>query len=316
MAKKRKHGKHKGLYILFVSLASVFLSFFALMEISARCYTPFLPSWEELFSFFSSEEDAPPLTDDWQMHVIDVGNADSILLTNHKQSVLIDAGENGDGQKVLDYLQEQQITRLDYVIATHFHADHIGGMTEVINNITIDKFLLSYMAEEDTPTTKTYLNMLTALAQKDVEVIEVVPRDSFQIGDMVLTVLAPLEQTKDMNNQSIVCRVTCEDVHFLLMGDAEIPSEELILQSGQDISADVIKLGHHGSRTSSHKAFIEEVDPTYSVMTCGKNNKHGHPDEEPLALVEEMGIKNYRSDIHGNIIFTTDGKTVWVETEK
>ena len=125
-----------------------------------------------------------------------------------------------------------------------------------------------------------------------------------------------MELTDEMNNQSVVCRITCDEVNFLLMGDAEISSEELILQSGQNIAADVIKLGHHGSSSSSHKAFIQKVDPTYSVMTCGEGNSYGHPDEEPLALVEEMGIKNYRSDIHGNIIFTTDGKTVWVETEK
>jgi competence protein ComEC len=293
------------------------LAFVLLMEISAHLPNPFMPSWDAFFAFFSGDQETPPpLEGDWQMHVIDVGNADSILLTNGQKHVLIDAGENGDGEKVLDYLAQRHITRLDYVIATHFHADHIGGMTDVINGVDIDKFLLSYMAEEDTPTTKTYLNMLTALADKQVDVVEVKPRDTFAVGDMLLTVLAPLEINSELNNQSIVCRVTCDQVHFLLMGDAEKDSEELILESGQEIAADVIKLGHHGSSSSSHKAFLEKVNPTYSVMTCGEDNKYGHPHEETLALVEEMALQNYRSDKHGNIVFTTDGKNITVETEK
>ena len=314
MAKKRKS---KGLYSLFVIFAAAALAFVLLMEISAHLPSPFMPTWDEIFSFFSKEEAPPPtLKGEWQMHVIDVGNADSILFTNGEKHVLIDAGERGDGQIVLDYLNARSITHLDYVIATHFHADHIGGMTDVINGIEIDKFLLSYMAEEDTPTTKVYLNMLTALADKQVEVVEVKPRDTFTVDDMLLTVLAPLEINDEINNQSVVCRITCDQINFLLMGDAETDSEELILDSNQEISADVIKLGHHGSSTSSHKAFLEKVNPTYSVMTCGEGNSHGHPHEETLALVEEMALQNYRSDQCGTIVFTTDGKTITVETEK
>ena len=164
--KRKRTSLFSGNEKLLILAISVVLAFVILMGISANMEKPFLPTWEQLFAYLMPEEE--PLNGSWQMHVIDVGNADSILITDHTHSLLIDAGERGCGKEVLDYLKKEGITKLDYVIATHFHSDHIGGMADVVNGIQIGEFLLSYMDEKDTPTTKVYENMLTALVDKNV----------------------------------------------------------------------------------------------------------------------------------------------------
>ncbi len=300
--------------IALIVLCGVVLAFAVLMAISARCEHPFLPTWEELFDTFLPQEERDT---SWQMEVIDVGNADSILFTDGSHHMLIDAGERGDGRIVLAALEKRGIKKLDYVIATHFHADHIGGMEEVIRGVDIGTFLLSYMPEDKTPTTKTYTGMLTALVDREVPVRDVKPGETYTLGDAVVEILGPAGEFDDMNNQSVVCRVTCNGKRFLMMGDAEVQAEKSILMSRADVSADVIKLGHHGSSTSSSGEFLDAVSPTYSVMTCGAGNSYDHPHKETLARVQELGLKNYRSDECGTIVFTvaTDGG-ISVTTER
>ena len=313
VTRRRKKQTHlfSGREKLAIVLAGVFFAFVILMAISARLEKPFLPTWDELLGVSQ-----PEISDDWQMHVIDVGNADSILFTDHTHSLLIDAGERGDGDDVLRYLEEQGIQKLDYVVASHFHEDHIGGMADVINGIEIGTFLLSFMPEEYTPTSAVYADMLSALLDRNVPVEDVRPGDRFAVGDAQLDVLGPIGESDDMNNQSVICRVTCGGTRFLTMGDAEIPAENRLLASGYSLSADVIKLGHHGSKPSSSEEFLRAVSPRYSVMTCGTGNSYGHPHKEVLALVEKLGIENYRCDKQGHVVFTTDGENVTVTTEK
>lgn len=298
---------------LLIVLMGAFLAFVVLMTISAQLEKPFLPTWDELLGTDTSRQE---ISDDWQMHVIDVGNADSILITDHKNALLIDAGERGDGDTVREYLKDQGIEKLDYVIATHFHEDHIGGMTDVIDGVAIGEFLLAYMPEEATPTTNVYADMLEALLDKQVPVRDVRAGDRFMVGEASLEILGPVGESDDMNNQSVVCRVTCGGTRFLLTGDAEIPAENQLLVSGQDLSADVLKLGHHGSNTASSEAFLRAVAPRYSVMTCGSGNSYGHPHKEVLSLIKKLGIENYRCDKQGHIVFTTDGEHITVITEK
>lgn len=310
-SRRKKAPLFSGRSKLSILLTSLLLAFVILMTISSHLEKPFLPTWDELLGYKTST-----VSGDWQMHVIDVGNADSILITDHTHSLLIDAGERGDGADVLQYLNEQGITKLDYVVASHFHEDHIGGMADVINGIEIGEFLLSYMPEEDTPTTNVYANMLSALLDRDVAVRDVKPGDRFAVGEAQLDILGPIGESDDLNNQSVICRVTCGGTRFLLMGDAEIPAENRLLVSGSSLTADVLKLGHHGSNTASSEEFLRAVDPRYSVMTCGTGNSYGHPHKEVLALVEKLGIENYRCDKQGHIVFTTDGESITVTTEK
>lgn len=275
-----------------------------------------LPHWRDLLSAAGLNDKAPVADGMLEVHVIDVGNADALLILQEDKAMLIDAGERGDADTVLDYLSARGVERLDLVVATHPHADHIGGMADVIRNVEIGEFLMAYMPEEDTPTTAVYLNMLEALVDRDVTVTEAVVGDTYALGAAELTVLAPLIEDDDPNAMSVVTRLAFGDTRFLFMGDAERGVEEQILQSGRPVSADVIKVGHHGSSTGTHDEFLERVSPDFALVTCGAGNSYGHPHREVVEKLKKASVTAYRSDLHGNIVCISDGKTVRIETQK
>lgn len=292
---------------IYTAVAAAVLIFCLVIELGQRIPGLGIPSWDELFT--NADLSSTPVIPDGELQVcfIDVGNADSILIRQGEVNALIDAGERGDGDDILSYLSAQGVRKLDLVIATHPHADHIGGMADVINAIPIDKFVMSFMPEDETPTTATYLSMLEALDEKSVPVEEAIPGKAYTLGTAQLTVLAPLFESNEANNVSVVTRLTFGERSFLFMGDAETEVEKELLLSGRVLSADVIKVGHHGSDTSSSQAFLTRVDPDYAIIPCGKGNSYGHPHDEVLTRLSKMGVTVYRSDVNGHISFTTDG---------
>ena len=275
-----------------------------------------LPQWQDVLSVLGLSDNAPPAEGTLEVHVIDVGNADALLIRQEDKAMLIDAGERGDADVVLNYLSARGVERLDLVIATHPHADHIGGMADVIREVEIGEFLIAYMPEEDTPTTAVYLDMLEALVDRDVTVTEAVAGDTYALGTAELTVLAPLTEDDDPNAMSIVTRLAFGDNRFLFMGDAEREVEHQILQSGRPVSADVLKVGHHGSNTGTHDECLARVSPNFAVFTCGEGNSYGHPHREVVTKLNKASVTAYRSDLHGHIVFVSDGETVTVKTQK
>ena len=195
-------------------------------------------------------------------------------------------------------------------------AYHIGGMDVVVENMEIGTFLMSFMPEGATPTTKTYLDMLEALDSKGVAVTEAEPGQTYALGDARLDILGPVEPSEDTNNNSVVCKVTFGSQRFLFMGDAEKEEEDSLLASGADLRAEFIKLGHHGSNSSSQKEFLEAVSPTYAAITCGTGNSYGHPHTETLQTLEELQITYARSDLNGTVKLSSDGSSIAVATER
>lgn len=275
-----------------------------------------LPSWQEITADWGLNDTAPTAEGVLEVHILDVGNADCILVRQEDKTMLIDAGERGDADIILDYLNAYGVKRLDLVVATHPHADHIGSMADIIRAVEVEQFLIAYMPEEDTPTTAVYLDMLEALYEQDVPVTEAAPRQTYTLGTAKLEVLAPLTEDDDPNAMSVVTRLAFGDNRFLFMGDAESGVEQQMLQAGYALSADVLKVGHHGSNTGTHDAFLNRVDPTYAVLTCGVGNSYGHPHREIVEKLQKADVDTYRSDLHGHIVFTSDGKTVTVRTQK
>ncbi|MBE6777807.1 MAG: MBL fold metallo-hydrolase [Ruminococcaceae bacterium] len=273
-------------------------------------------SWRSLFSSAEITSSAAPLEGTLEVHYIDVGNADCILLIQGEKTMLIDAGERGDADEILDYLRQEGVQRLDLVIATHAHADHIGSMDRIIKEMPVGQFLMAFMPEGEEPTSAVYTRMLEALADKKIEVTEVLPGDVYSFGAAKVHILGPVNESNDCNAMSVVARVDYGKHRFLFTGDAEEAAEMDILQTGADLKADVLKVGHHGSRTGTCAPFLEAVKPEYAVITCGEGNSYGHPHKPILSALEKAKVKLLRSDLNGNITFVSDGVALLYSCER
>lgn len=250
-----------------------------------------------------------------EVHFLDVGNADCIFVRQKDKTLLIDAGERKNAEDVITYLHGHGVKRLDLVIATHPHSDHIGAMSEVIDEFPISTFIMSFMPDSATPTTGVYLSMLESLDQHGVTVEEAEPGRVYELGSARLQILAPLFETEDINDISVVSRLTFGKRAFLFTGDAGKEVEAEILSRGYTVSADVLKLSHHGSNTGNCSSFLQRVKPRYGMITCGWGNRYGHPHKEPLQRLDKLGVTYYRSDENGRVVFTTDGDTISIDCE-
>ena len=233
----------------------------------------------------------------------DVGQADCQLILYKDKSVLIDAGNNGDGEYIVDGLKALGITKLDYVIGTHVHEDHIGGMNSIIDYFEVDKFYLPY----DTMSTTTYYKkLLNSLVKKEMAIEEAVVGEKFSLDDLQFEIMSVDNSEPDNTNlTSIVLEMTYGDLKYLFMGDAEKENEEA--RSWNDI--DVLKVGHHGSNTSTTQEFLNQVLPEISIISVGEGNSYGLPKEKILTRLEKIGAKIYRTDKDGTIQIVSDGKT-------
>ena len=252
-----------------------------------------------------------------QMHFLDIGQGDCILVMSEGETMLVDTGDRDDNynQKIIDYLNHYEITTIDYLILTHPDADHIGGAPDVINTFDVEKCIMPDYEKD----TKIFEDTLSALEERNVEVIEAVSGNTFSVGEAECEILAPLKNTyTDVNDASVVIFLQFGERSVLLTGDAEAESEaDMVAEySAGKLKADVLKSGHHGSRTSSGEAFLDKVDPKYVVISCGVDNKYDHPHEETLEKYEERKIKIYRTDRDGTVILKTDGKTITFTVEK
>lgn len=259
-----------------------------------------------------------PTSGQAKVYIIDVEQGESILITTEEKSMLIDAGENNMGQTVLDFIDTLGLDHLDYVLATHPHSDHIGGMDTVLENIDVGEVFFGDLPDELTPTTKTYEDVLDAIEEKDIPLSLAAPGDTLDLGNgAVLTFLGPVTQDiSSLNNASVVSRLDFGETSFLFNGDQEVPMEELLLDSNSYLDCDMMTMGHHGSSTSSSQAYVDAVSPDYAVISCGRGNKYGHPHKETTTMLDEMDIEYYRTDLSGNITFTSNGKDISVRTEK
>ena len=248
-----------------------------------------------------------------KVHFIDVGQGDSILIQSGKECMLVDAGTNETGTEVVRYLKSLGISRLAYLIGTHPHEDHIGGLDDVIHSFDIGTVIMPDVSH----TTRTYEDVLDALIDKDLKVTKPVPGTVYHLGEASFTILSPTEEVEqqaaaagDLNNLSVGLRLTFGANAFVMCGDAETLSEEAIVESGLTLKADVLKLGHHGSSTSTCDSFLQAVSPSIAVVSCGKDNSYGHPHRETMDKLAAEGITVYRTDEQGTLTATSDGSVI------
>lgn len=250
-----------------------------------------------------------------KVHFIDVGQGDATLIqTPNNKTILIDAGDRDKGTSVVEYIKTQSIYTIDVLIATHPHADHIGGIPHVINSFNIGEVYMPKVPH----TTKTYEDLLLAIQNKGLKIKTAKAGVTLDIDSSIEAVMmAPnSEKYESLNDYSTVLKVVYEDSSFIITGDAEESSEKEMLAKGHDLKADVLRVSHHGSRSSTIQPFLNEVNPKYGIISVGTNNRYGHPHDEAVARLSRAGVDIYRTDIHGHILITTDGQSYNIHLEK
>ncbi|MDE7176727.1 MAG: MBL fold metallo-hydrolase [Lachnospiraceae bacterium] len=241
-----------------------------------------------------------------EVHFLDVGQGDSTLITCDGHAMLIDAGDDTKGTAIQNYLKKQNIKNLDYLILTHPDADHIGGAPVIITKFDITKVFVSNFEKDN----QTYQKLIQALDDKRLKAITPAVSSKYSLGTAEFTILAPNDTYDTPNDSSIALLLKNGENTFLFTGDAGADAEKDILSTGINISADVYKVGHHGSKSSTSKEFFRTVDPTYAVISCGEGNYYGLPHAEVLNTLRINGVAVYRTDEDGTIIATSDGKNI------
>ena len=249
--------------------------------------------------------------DGFQIHFIDVGQADCALVACDGKFMLIDGGNSDDSSTVYTYLKKYGITELEYIIATHAHEDHVGGLSGALNFAKAQNAFCP-VTEYDS---KAFDDFVKNLDRQGLEITVPSPGDSFELGSAQVDIFA-CNSTEDTNNTSIVLKITYGQTSFLFTGDAEYECEKYILDHGYDLSSTVLKVGHHGSSTSTSYRFLREVMPEYAIISVGKDNEYGHPHEEVVSRLDDADVTVYRTDISGDIICISDGKSVTFKHSK
>lgn len=242
------------------------------------------------------------------VHFVDVGQGSCILLQSKKDGILIDAGEKEYGETVVHYLKSCGIEKLSYVIATHPHTDHIGGLSTVLKSFEVENIIMPKLQASNTPSTKTYQRLLETIASKKIRPIAAKPGSKYSTDEISFEILGPTTQNDDLNNMSVVCRAEVNSTSFLLLGDAEKTEMKGIMALSPLLSSDIVLMGHHGSSSSLDENLLSSASPSVAVISCGRDNSYGHPHQETIQYLDKNKIKYYRTDKSGNVVvFCPDG---------
>lgn len=312
MAKRKKRAADRK------KLLSVFLTLLLLL---AAFLTQRLGLWDTLFGPIQQPQATPAdsFSDGTSVlltaHFLDVGQGDSALFLSDGYTMLIDSGEAHYSDVVLDALSSYGVTKLDYLVATHAHSDHMGGMAAILSEIPTDNVLISEPSQ-DSALTAVYEKFMDAVEDSGASVTIAESGDTFSFGSASCTILAPFSVSqKNENNNSIVMQIVAGTTSFVMTGDAEAEIERQMIGAYPHLHADILKVGHHGSKTSTEGDFLDLLDPQYAVLSLGANNSYGHPHEDTLTKLKERGIEYYRTDENGviSVLCSADAFTIVTE---
>lgn len=300
--KKKKIGGFAGFILVIVAglAAAHFLNIFTIDD------------WKDVFGGFNETH-----TDGIaEIHFIDVGQGDCQLVISNGKSLLIDTGEKENAGNVCAYIKRQGIDKLDYMLLSHQHSDHMGGAAEIINSIEMDNIIIPRLPDNMTPTTKFYEQFLTSVKENGLRLTPAEPGKIYEIGECSLEIISPVKDYDDLNNFSAAAILTHGGNSFLFTGDIEKKAEKDILESGRMRDIDVLKTAHHGSGSSSCGEFLETARPDYAVISCGEGNSYNHPNKAAVDRISKYTESIYRTDIDGTVVFESSGDEITVEIER
>lgn len=252
-------------------------------------------------------ESINPVTDgEVYLHVISVGQGSSTLIQQGTEGILIDAGESDYGNYVSSYINSCGIDELKYVVASHPHSDHIGGLPDVLEDYPVGELLMPEISEKHLPATRVYENLLDTIISEDITASYCEVGDVYTLGNVTMKVMGPVEQTDDLNNMSAICKLSVGETDIMVLGDAENPELKSVYNYGGDFESEILIMGHHGSRTSLQKDFLNAVDPIEALISCGKDNSYGHPHKETINYLLKNNIEYWRTDYSGDIVYRID----------
>lgn len=299
----------KKYFAIFISLLIVVSLVFEVICISG------LTSWNKLFSFFGIV-DSLQKDSDFTIYYLDVGQGDCSIVICDDEILMIDTSTSNQFYNIRTNLFMLEIDKIDYLIATHPHDDHIGSAIEIINHYEVSNIMMPKISITNQESSLMYDNLIKAIVDNDVTPNAVSYGDSFMLGSAKVEILSPTKQDDNINNMSVVFKITYKNTSFLFTGDSEKEIEKQLLRNNVDISADVLKISHHGSDSSTTKDFLSTVNPDYAIISSGKDNTYGHPSKGVIERLEEIGIIPYITSMNGNITVTSDGDKVTVVSEK
>lgn len=299
--KKRKKRSASKFYFVATTLVAFMLILFALYEFGG--YENPLNGLEGVLGISPTDK-----TQELRVQIIDVGQGDSILVQCGEKSLLVDAGDNGSEQKIMNVLRSRGIQKLDYIVATHPHADHIGAMPEIINEFGASVLIMPKIPANLVPTSATFSAFLDAIENNCDKRVYSSVGHKYSLGTATFEIVAPISQNdEDLNENSVVIMLTYGNNSFLLTGDASEEEEKEIINSQYALDCDVLKVGHHGSSTSSSAMFLQKAKPEICVISCGADNRYGHPHSKTVKRLNNICKRLYRTDVSGDIVFTSDG---------
>lgn len=270
-------------------------------------------AWKNTYKNLGLVEEYPQTSEsELAVYFLDVDQSDCSILMNNGQVLMIDSGTPDQITTIREALQSLGITKIDYLIITHQHDDHMGGAQTILQNYEVANIIMPKLSKVNMVTTRAYENLLSTIKDKQVHAIAAEPNLTFDFGNAECMILAPLSQDENLNNMSAVTKVTFGSTSFLFQGDAEKKVESAILSNGTDVSADVIKVGHHGSKTSSSKKYIDAVLPKVAVISCGVENSYGHPHSATLDTLKNIGADTYITYEYNSLCVKSDGKKITV----
>lgn len=252
---------------------------------------------------------------DFSIYYLDVGQGDCTIIKSNDFVMMIDTSTKNHTQDIQEVLMSLSIDKIDYLVITHQHDDHMGSAKAIIDQYEVSNIIMPKLSEINMVTTTSYENLLKSIVDNKVNAIPAAVGDNFKIGDASVQIFSPSVQDEDLNNMSVVLKVTYGENSFIFQGDAEKPIEKQLLNSDFDLSADIIKLGHHGSNTSSTDKYLKAVNPQYAIISCGADNSYGHPHNEVIDRLKKNNISFYITAQTGDITVTSDGKNIDIQTQ-